>query len=449
MPAITLGLAEVEERLQAIRRRLNSGTTLHAAFVGLSVSVLVGAALVVLGLRSSTAVFALAAWTGAALSISTWAGCAVYARRRWVDLTAAARLADRRAQLTDRLTTLADLRQRPRPARLAPLLVAQTLALGDRWRVDGIAPRRLPRTAFILLASILTLAAATWLAPEPPPAARPQRTVAGAPAMLDAAATQNVPPPGAGDPTHGEATTASGPVQLSEMLPGQRDLSQPGGLAAPLPPNNAQPDETAPLSNRLQQAIRRAFHPAAVDQPPELAARSDNGSRNPDDPNDGRRSAGDTQHRNPGQTGQAAKEAGNEAGRPQRPDPSQPSDPSQRADANPPDQNFDGASPPAGSGSSPSGLMDPRAASANPLGPAAPKTFKLTITSFLRSTEQHPAEPRRHGKRTGGNAPADVTAASTASLSEQQLNDDALRKAEIPPEYEDIVRRVYSQRAEP
>ena len=36
----------------------------------------------------------------------------------------------------------------------------------------------------------------------------------------------------------------------------------------------------------------------------------------------------------------------------------------------------------------------------------------------------------------------------TFSMNDQQLRDDTLRKAEIPVEYEDIVRRVYSLRAE-
>jgi hypothetical protein len=449
MPAITLGLAEVEERLHAIRRRLNSSTTLHVAFIGLSIPALVAAVLVVLGLRGSAPAFGLALWTGAGLSIATWVGCVIHVRRRWVDLTETARLADQRAQLTDRLTTLADLRLRPRPARLAPVLVAQTLALGERWRVDGVAPRRVPPSVFLLLASLLVLAASSWLAPEPPPASQPEHATAGAPTSLDAKATLKAPPLDAYGPTQGQAATAAGPVQLSEVLPAQRDLSQSGTLAAQLPSDKGQPDDrSAALSERLQEAIRRAFHTAAVDQPRELASRSDNGSRNAADRNDERRSEGNTQHRNSAQPGKDAAEKKSYDGQTKRPDPSKPGDPSQHADANHPDQKFDGAAPAAGDGSSPNGLMDPRSASSTALGQGAPKTFKLTITSFLRSAEQRTQEPRRGGKRISSNGPAVATASSLAALNEQQLNDDALRKAEIPPEYEDIVRRVYSLRAD-
>jgi len=448
MPAITLGLAEVEERLHAIRRRLNSSTVLHAVFIGLSTPVLVGALLVVLGLHGSAPAFGVALWTGGALSIGTWVTSFMHVHRRWLDVTATARLADHRAQLTDRLTTLADLRLRPRPARLAPVLVAQTLALGERWRVDGIAPRRVPTSVFLLLASLLVLAASSWLAPEPTPASQPEHATAAAPTSLVATTSQKAPPSGAYGPTQGQAATAAGPVQLSEVLPAQRDLSQSGALTAQLPSDKGQPDDTpAALSDRLQQAIRRAFHAAAVDQPRELASRADNGSRNPADRNDERRSEGDLQRRNPAQPGKEATGKDSNAGQTKRPDPSKPGDPSRRADADHPDQQFDGASPAAGDGSSPKGLMDSRAASSTALGQGAPKTFKLTITSFLRSTEQRTQEPRQRGKRISSNAPAVATASSPAALNEQQLNDDALRKAEIPPEYEDIVRRVYSVKA--
>ena len=76
------------------------------------------------------------------------------------------------------------------------------------------------------------------------------------------------------------------------------------------------------------------------------------------------------------------------------------------------------------------------------------KTFKLTITSFLHAMEQKGNQPQQSNKKAtaGGSAGGGTTA--QAALNERQLNDDALRKAEIPPEYEDIVRRVYSLRAD-
>lgn len=76
------------------------------------------------------------------------------------------------------------------------------------------------------------------------------------------------------------------------------------------------------------------------------------------------------------------------------------------------------------------------------------KTFKLTITSFLHAMEQKGNQPHQLGKKASAGGSAGGGTAAQLALNERQLNDDALRKAEIPPEYEDIVRRVYSLRAD-
>src|SRR5262245_56073003 len=131
MPAITLGLVEVEERLRILRRRLNGYTVVQAASVGLSVIFVAASACVAMGVR--------AGWWGIGpLSLAAALGGTFFIRRRWLSIQATASLADQRGQLTDRLTTLVDLRTRPRPSRLAPVLVAQTLAMGERWRVRRV-----------------------------------------------------------------------------------------------------------------------------------------------------------------------------------------------------------------------------------------------------------------------------------------------------------------------
>ena len=77
------------------------------------------------------------------------------------------------------------------------------------------------------------------------------------------------------------------------------------------------------------------------------------------------------------------------------------------------------------------------------------KTFKLTITSFLHAVEQKTNQPNPKAHRISTAGAASERSTAPATLNEQQLNDDALRKAEVPAEYEEIVRRVYSLRAEP
>ena len=118
-----------------------------------------------------------------------------------------------------------------------------------------------------------------------------------------------------------------------------------------------------------------------------------------------------------------------------------------REEGNSLNQNFDGDSPAAGEGSRPGALMDGKGR--NPgASDGAGKTFKLTITSFLHAMEQKGNQPRQLDKKPGASGSAGAGTTSQAGLNERQLSDDALRKAEIPPEYEDIVRRVYSLRAD-
>jgi hypothetical protein len=79
-------------------------------------------------------------------------------------------------------------------------------------------------------------------------------------------------------------------------------------------------------------------------------------------------------------------------------------------------------------------------------GDGGSKRFKLTITSFVHTAEQRDTPPRGTGTRAGSAGPAESESGSGMALNDRQLTDDALRKAEIPPEYEDLVRRVFSSR---
>jgi len=74
------------------------------------------------------------------------------------------------------------------------------------------------------------------------------------------------------------------------------------------------------------------------------------------------------------------------------------------------------------------------------------KPFKLTITSFLRTAQQPGRQPDASAKPAATGAPAIHTGGGDAAISERQHPDAALRKVEIPPDYEDLVRRVFSLR---
>ena len=479
MPAVTLGLAEVEERLAGIRRRLNRVTLLHVIFAGASVVCLVGALLVVVGLRGNVESFRIATWSGLAIVIATIVTCALLVRRRWLDLAQTAALVDRRGQLTDRLTTLVDLQQRPRNSRLAPLLIAQTLSLGDRWRVQRIVPRRLPRSLVLLIASLLALSAAPLVDPSRPAAAPqpvapppqqqaphtdPPRKPAGAP-----------PPPGAslavagiagttgtaGDArgTAGESGDAADPPAAAQ--PGDDTVAAPRNAAAgtgdSAPPAASAGERLAALPDRWREALRTTLQGerAPLPQPSDTARTAGAAAPRPgEDTRDARRNErADSQRPSPG-TDPSTTGTPDSAAPPQRGDTGAGGSP-----AGPrPDQ---GGSPPksggsgAGTGSDPESLLGAASPTGAPAAEAGargvPTTFKLNITSFLRSNETHGGPPRGTAKPggtgggAGGTAPMDD--GPMPALHEQQQHDDPLRKADVPPEYEDLVRRVYTARA--
>jgi hypothetical protein len=486
MPAITLGLAEVEERLRVLRRRLNAVTAQHSVYVSLSSIIVVLTGLIILGLRGSASAFRAATWSGAVLCLAAGAWGVLAARRRWLDVTATARLADRRGALTDRLITLVDLRARPRRSRLAPVLVAQLLALSKQWQPKRIVPRRVPRSVFALIASLLALASTAFIERRPPAAPPAAQAGASTTGALTAAASAKAPfvaggragmqasdgpsvpgEPPSGDLPQGQGTDgreAAGVPPRGDSQPGARPRTGELGEGAQLPgtlrgAKGGQGDQKGPdnplaaLPDRLQDAIRRAFHAQAMDEPQQLAARSDKTEHDPAARGDDQQAGQDRQRHDASDVGKTGSKAGapgktdSGSGTQKGPGKSKSGDQrAQRPDGNPANQNFDGNSPAAGDGSSPAGMMDGKGQGLATGGGTA-KTFKLTITSFLRATEQKGNQPRRPGKKSTSGGSSGGASQTQVALNERQLNDDALRKAEIPPEYEDIVRRVYSLRA--
>jgi hypothetical protein len=448
MPAITLGLAEVEERLRALRRRVNSVTAQHSIYLGVSSAILLVAALIVVGLRASASTFRIAACGSVVLVMIIAVACLGYARRRWLDMQHAARLADTRALLTDRLSTLVDLRLRPRPSRLAPVLVSQVLALGAQWQAWQIAPRRVPRSILLLLAALLGLAGTLFVERRTPPQLPSPRTedaeklAALRPAVTsDARRNSGIR---AGD----QPDTAGGLRPPTTLLPpgdfpGRAAGSQGGqDRSWSLSPSPEEVKSRPGLTDRLQQTIRHALHGDVPEQSSQLASRSEISSRD-DTKSDADRTAkangGDrgnnTAPKKADGSGQRkASNSGAPGARPQ-------------TGSNAP-QTFQGASPQgsspaAGEGSNPHGLLGPNAPAAS-AGETDAKRFKLAITSFLHPLPQQAG----HQPRADGGAGTAERGAGGIDLSERQMADEAMRKAEIPAEYEDLVRRVYS-RAEP
>jgi len=434
-----------------VRRRLNSVLIQHWLYLCASAVVLVMAALIAVGLRGSSATFRVALWGAVIASVGAAAGCALALWRRWLDIQATAHLADRRAQLTDRLATLVDLRRRPRATRLAPVLIAQLLALGPQWSPSQIVPRRVPRTILLLVASILALGSTAFLVrPELPP--QPQASAANSPRAEVEPPAPPTPAPWvirqaqpssdrALEPSEELADSQGTMPAAARSAVGKTGSGDKQGLDLTL----------ASLPDKLQGAIRRALDAQAVDKPRALTAGNDESQG--DTGGGGDRATSDTpRERNAGGSAKTDTGKGSKPGEAQQAA-------GTKSDTNPrpeghaqekagPQQPRNGSASTAGSGSSPEGLMDPNAPGLA-TGTDAPKTFKLTITSFLRTMEQKGTPPRQGGKRAGASSDASTVRQETTALSDRQLNDDVMRKAEIPPEYEEIVRRVYSARSEP
>jgi len=448
MAAITLGLAEVEERLQALRWRLNFRTAQHGIYVVAATAATLCTILILVGLRASPATFRIVAWASGLVLLLVALACLFHGWRTWRDIRGVALLADEHGQLADRLTTLADLRPRQRTSRLAPVLVAQTLALGAHWQPHRIVPRRVPHSVFLLIAALLVLAATTVVERQPRQHPGLQAAPRSQPAESDRATT-------AARRAGGRASTASASrVLAGTQVVDNKSRSGPVSGAGPESrvamasrsgadgPSNKAHDAASSITDRLQQAIADTF---GADKREVSGTRrrrggnattGDTGAPADDDP----RLGGDkyAKHAVSEQAGGAGGNGRGAAGAGQKL-------PQRSGSTNVPTK-FAGDSPGAGEGSSPGDLMQTTAPEFN-VDASASKTFTLTITSVPRAREAHGAPADQAATAPGTHNVAATGADNTLALSDRQLADDALRKAEIPPEYEDLIRGVFVSRS--
>jgi hypothetical protein len=441
MPAITVGLEEVERRVRQLRRRLNAVTLQHCIYLSVSAAMLLCAALLCVGLQASAATFRLAWWLGAAALAVTLAWCAFTLRARWLNREAAGWLADRRGQLGDRLTTLLALRGRPRTSSLAPVLLAQTLGLGERWQPKKIAPQRVPRSVFAMIASVAVFTLVFFFAPNPPPA----------PAAVKAPATDGVSQNQdqedeagrkggsdehrAGDDRKQEDTQAAGGSGSAGQLP-QPDAASASGSRPPA----ASVGALARIPDRVQQALRQTFRARATDRARGLGSKPRRGHGGPGTDRS-RTAANRTQQRND----EKARGAQNPSAE-KRPGNSKRTQKGAAKVARNSGKKDAGGRPGTGAGSGP--LQSQAVGKDGSAETASLKegTFKVTLNSFLNAVPQpRPRPGGTDGTDSGGRG---TSGGGERELSERQMGDDALRKALVPAEYEGVVRRIYLSRAQ-
>lgn len=467
MPAMTVGFSEIEERLRLLRRRLNSLTLQHVLYVTGSVAVLAATLLIVLALRTRPSVFSVAFWTilGAVGSSLGVAGRQL--RRQWVSVERACRWADQQAHLDDRLATLLAHRQHPRRSRLTGVLISQALALRHRWQPQTLAPHRVPRSVCLFGGSLMALLATAFLEREPaapvpyvvtPPGhgGRPGSEQPGRAALLipsnEPGRTHRWLSMAVNDQEREDGGDVPGDGRAPESHPGARaaraggvapgadgDSASRGRVPAQLDSSAARQDNSA--TARVQNLIRTAFgaRPTGTSEtkgPP----RSDSGSPA-------------SHHPEPGHDLNAGARRPHDVGLNSTPSSSGRSSHGARGDgrtqpgANAPARGTGGGSGQA-AGRGGTGAAGPRGLLAEhpELGGAArtaSRTFPLHLSSLARAWRST-VEPQRPAHDLVPGATMAPRGEPEARLGEQDREDDPVLRGPIVPEYEPIVRRLFS-----
>lgn len=454
MPNSELGLADIHERLRSLCRRVNGFTALHASAVCLAVLLGCLALRTALGPRRfGPAPIGLC--LAACLAAGGWAMW--FIRRRWLRPADAARLADRQAELGERLTTLSTLGDRTTGNRLLPLLLSQTIELRGRWQPELVHPRAYPRSIYVAVAALLATLASPLIEPILPPPLYPEAA--------------DVPPDTAGD--RGDSAAALQMAALTEERPEGIDRDEGGGAAAQAGADSqSQATRDASLRGKVSDTKPAAGARATAQvqgAPASLRGTEVDGGESTMAPGDGRSGAsGDDTERAPSgaerddRRGAARDPARQQegAGREDSPEPQGgeiPPDPRSAAahgaaeapahgkptkatEKDPPQDPSRGGAADASGGTQKLTL----GANADPEGPAV-GSFKLTLSSFLDEIEQRNGAPEQTPAPPRGAAPERPPRA----LAERTAHDDVVVQTSIPAPYEEIVKRVYSRSQRP
>jgi hypothetical protein len=350
------------------------------------------------------------------------------AQRRWMPKSDVALRIDRRAQLQDRLATLASAPVAARRSPLWDVLLHENLGLLPRWEPRRFQPRATPRSVWFFLASfVVALLAARELPHRGPLGEAPAGAVNEAPtAESEPPGDETSPEDGAGAP--GWSLWSDLPEDLRQAILGSRATrNYPGNIPQKTQPLDRERGGPAIAGSRMASnggPVRSA--PADPDAA-RFAGQGKAGKQPPAAPGTGRESA------NPGQAGAAPIHGdapktldGIESGRPRNPT----STSRANANKNPGGSGSGGSG--AGSGGDKDGLFGERQEPGKATG-----SFALNLDA-MRSSES--------SKEGEDESPATPP---VSRLAEDQRLDDAVRRAQVPVEYEAIVQRLFNRATEP
>jgi len=461
-----LALAEIEDRLRRVRARFNLYSLQHNLY-GLGIAFSLGVALLILGaFLLSPWLFTLLAWPLLALLAFF---LLVFLRRGvagWTDLTAAARRIDALAGLKERLSTLvaqltAGVIGKPSPSSLWPHLLEDNTARLPDWEVKKVAPSRIPWSFLPFLAALL-LALFVITIPLLSPSSEPnpfslenvQTVLSDLPNRLGQVAEDKMsllpdsPDQWGGSSIFSEDGSGEQGTAKGDQSQGQGREQESRSLAS-------LPEE---LQKKIRQALQglsdkdRGNEKQNADLPSDrLALRPTDEAKKPDFSIQAKDLPKGQEQQARGRGGQGGDDKGGPPSGPggnaqapaqgsgiQHLDRARLDRKNARGQFQPDGPQIPGSQGEAGAGGPGAGSgTDPRLFG-NPanLGAGA-HTFQLALDATHEKTE---GAVEGGEKDEGG-----IIEKSTKGLSQRQSLDDAIRKAQIPPEYEEIVKRLFSR----
>jgi len=421
-------LASISAQTMGVRRRANRFVVERAVFVGGGTLLLTFALLVGLAFLLSERSYALGAWTslfalGLVLAVSLR-----NAFHAWMPKSDTALRIDRHAQLQDRLATLSSA---PATARRSPLwdvLLHENLGLLPHWEPRRFQPRATPRSVwFFVVCFLVALLAARELPGRGPLGSTPSNGGGESPTPQSEASDDEALPDDSASAA-GWSLWSDLPEDLRQAILGSRATrNYPGSIPQKTQPLDRERGGPAIAGSRMASnggPVRSA--PADPDAA-RFAGQGKAGKQPPAAPGTGRESANPGQAGPPPIHGDAPKALGGiESGRPRN------ATSTSRAPAtkNSPSSGSGGSG--AGSGGDKDGLFGERQEPGKATG-----SFALNLDA-MRS-----GESAKEGEDDSPSAPP------ASRLAEDQRLDDAVRRAQVPVEYEAIVQRLFNRGTEP
>lgn len=414
-------LSNIEAQATAVRRRVNRFALERAVFLTGGATLVGFSLLVAFAFILSRQGYALVTWLILASLTFVLLSGVRRLRRVWLSGAEAPVIIDHRVGLEDRLATLVAASPKVRQSRLWDFLLHENLRLLPRWEPRRLEPRAMPRSVWFFALSVLLALFALWMTPR--------RGAFGGASRSGVGQDQREPQAGEDEQTAEETPDLAPGSSLWRDLPESLRRAILGSRASQNLAG-AIPEKTLPLDeDRGGPAIagnRMASHgpvrsaPASPDAA-RLAGREGSTTNGASVPNAARPPAGQgepTTSSRPAR-GEAPKELRRvESGR-------------AKIQARAPQAKGGGSGSGgagAGSGGDAEGLYGERQASGQTVG-----SFALDLDA-MRS-----AQPVKEGENDSPSAPP------SSRLADDQRLDDAIRRAQVPVEYEKIVQRIFTR----